>query len=74
MYPKKYGEVPLNMKLIEETQAKLEGEVVSSKQTQAGFAVGVKVKSAVQYLFQESYIEPGTKVYIKFPEFQLLRK
>ena len=60
--------------LVEKDRSIIEGEVVSASQTQAGFAIGVEVKGGVQYLFQETCVRPGTKVYIKFPEFQLLQK
>ena len=73
MYPDKVNSLR-NFEVLGEDRSIVAGEVVSSKQTQAGFAIGVKIKFAVQYLFQEAYIKPGTKVYIKFPEFKLLQK
>lgn len=50
-----------------------EVEVVSTKQTEAGFVIGVKIKSCIQYCFSEDYIEPGTTVNID-QELQLFQR
>ncbi|MFH0897813.1 MAG: hypothetical protein V1850_07210 [Candidatus Bathyarchaeota archaeon] len=64
----------IHVEILDKDKSVMEGAVVSAQKTQAGFAIGVELKGVIQYLFQETYIKPGTKVQIKFPEFQLIQK
>ncbi|MFH0748648.1 MAG: hypothetical protein V1915_01835 [Candidatus Bathyarchaeota archaeon] len=60
--------------VMEKEHSVIEGETVSAQQTQAGFAIGVRLKNCIQYFFSETYIRPGTNVKIKYPELTLLHQ